>query len=674
MDELKTLSTRMSGRIRFPEDAGGKKLLFGGLLRSTVPAGKIKAIKLPPSASKIVSVKAADIPGAAYIEFGKEHIQVLAETDILWHGQPILAAACPNLDDLEDWLSRVEMRIETPRSQQPGKIVEILREKGIPARIFSKASQVIEESISIPAREDARQPVSVTCLKDRANFVIHASSSWPAAIRRSVAAVLKIDKSRISVKPYELISKSNGRIWQPALLACHAALLASRAKRGIRIGTSIEDARLFDARYPEVELQIRGAVDAKGHILAIEADFTVLAGAAFPLQEEFLERIILGIFSVYPCRSYIVKGKVAYGQQPPSMVGPAAGFEIGFLAGELFASKVAQNSVAQPGAWRKESIPRIGGFCGPGITMPVNYPLPEMLNKALVLSDFKRKHASFEQTSWGRTNLTHKPEFCRGIGLSCAWFGNGFLTTSKNLGAASLSLTMDLGGSLTVNMPSAGAGAPLQQVWTNAISSLLGIESRRIKFSNDSPHASNEQGPSILGQDVSVYSRLLDQALDDLVKKRFRDPLPIMVTRSKGKNKKKSWNSERLEGSPFETSSWGVGIAEIALSTTTMEVHPLHVWLIIDGGSVLMPDNAKSSVESSMEEALNWCLIRPRNVSLPIFDIQFHSPGMKRAPKDISTLPWLLLPAALVHAVRQASGALINSIPISPEKIHKGGF
>jgi len=662
----------MSGRLRFPEDAGGKKLLSGKLLRATVSAGRIKAIKLPPSTSKTVCVKAADIPGAAHIEFGNAHIPVLTETDILWHGQPILAAACPHPDDLEDWLSRVEMHIEPPRGEQAGRTAEILRQKGMPARAFSKASRVIEESISIPARGDFRQSETITCLRDRANFVIHASSSWPAVIRRSVSEVLKIDKSRIGVRPYELLGKSNGKIWQPALLACHAALLVNRARRGIRISTSIEDARLFGARYPEVELRIRGAIDAKGHVLAIEADFTVLAGAVFPLQEEFLERVILGIFSVYPCHNYIVRGKVAYGRQPPSMVGPAAGFEIGFLAGELFASRVAQNSAAQPGAWRMESIPKIGEFCGPGITLPVNYPLPEMLNKALVLSDFKRKNASFEQSGRRRAEHTHKPEFYRGIGLSCAWFGNGFFTTSKNLRAASLSLTMDLGGSLTASMPSASAGTPLRRVWTNAISSQLGIESRRVKFSHDSPHALDEQGPTILGQDVSVYSRLLDQALDDLVKKRFRDPLPITVTRSRGKNKKKTWDSEKLEGIPFETISFGVCIAEIALSTTTMEVHPLHLWLIIDGGSILMPDYARSSVESSVEEALNCCLIRPSNTSLPIFDVQFHSPVTKRAPKDVSTLPWLLLPAALLHAVRQASGVLIDSIPITPERIQEG--
>lgn len=347
---------------------------------------------------------------------------------------------------------------------------------------------------------------------------------------------------------------------------------------------------------------------------------------------------------------------------------------MGFLAGELFASQVAVNSLAHPGGWRRESLPVTGGSFGPGIALPREFPLPELLNRALAESDFERKCASFEQTRLGRTNLTTRPESYRGIGISCAWFGNGFLVSSKDLGAAYLSLTMALDGTLTITMPAASSGAPLQKTWMNTAASRLGIENRNIKFSSDPNEKLMEQGPTILGQDIFVYSRLLDQALDEIVKKRFRDPLPITVSKSRRWSGNRSWDSLKLEGDPFEAISWGVGIVEVAVNTGTMEVQPLQVWLFIDGGTILTPEYASSSIETSVEGALNWCLTESGVNGLPTIDIRFHPSGARQNPKDVSTLPWLLLPAAVVQAVRQASGAGVSRLPITPEQLRKGGF
>jgi CO/xanthine dehydrogenase Mo-binding subunit len=177
----------------------------------------------------------------------------------------------------------------------------------------------------------------------------------------------------------------------------------------------------------------------------------------------------------------------------------------------------------------------------------------------------------------------------------------------------------------------------------------------------------------ILGQDVSVYSRLLEQAADDLAKRRFRDALPITVTRSKHKGGRKTWDSENLEGTPYEVMSWGVGIVEVAISTRTLEIHPNRIWLFIDGGTLLTPDFARSSAESAVEQALNRCIGRSRNIDLPLVDIQFHDTGTRRGSKDVSSIPWLLLPAAVVQAVRQASGVNVDTIPITPERLMRAG-
>ena len=664
MDDEKTLSDKLSGRLRHPEDAGGKRVLIGKMLRSPVPLGRIVSIDLPESPSGLISIANRDIPGIDKIKFGKIPVPVLTGRNIRWKGQPVMAAAGPDEAELEDWLSRVQLNIKTSEDDENPIVTEKLIEKGSPAESFSRAFQVIEEFVEISSSPDSYNPGTVVCIKDGNTYILHTATSWPGAIRKNVARVLKIDKKNIRVRSYSVAPGSNRLIWQPALEACRAALLSAKAKRSVRISLS-------PSGLPGADFHIRGAIDSEGRVLAIEAEFTIHAGAIFPLENEFFERVILGLFSIYPCKNYSIQGRINYSPVPPSVFGPAAGFELGFLAGELFASRVAENSLSPPGGWRRESFPAPGQAFGPGIVPLKDFPIQDLLNKALGISDFERKSASFEQTRLARRSLGSVPEYYRGIGLSCAWFGNGFLSSPKELGSASLSLTLDKNGALTIN--ARNPGAALQRAWSNLAGSILGIDGKSISFSEELPTGTQEPGPSVLGRNVSIYTKLLELAGHDLAKRRFRDALPISVTRTRRRSGSKSWTHELLEGSPFDTISWGVGIIEVAVSTITLEVRPMQIWLIIDGGNLLMPEFARSAVESAAEETLKWCSFQPERRDLPLIDIQFHNTGAKRQPKDVATLPWLLIPAAYLQAVRQASGLSINRIPITPELLGAGG-
>ena len=665
MDEGRTLSEKMSGRLKKPGDAGGKRVLSGRFLKAPAASGRIKSIELPELPPGMVCITGKDSPGKT--RFAGVPVPLFTGKIILWEGQPILAAAGLNTTEVDEWISRVKMEIAPPEGNAEPLVSEKLIEKGSTVEAFSKAFQVIEERIEIPQTPPSSAAQTVVCVKDGANYTIHAASSWPGSIRQNVAAALKTDKKNIHVRTYPVSPGSNKELWFPTVTACQAALLSNRAKKSVRINSTAPG-------YPGGDFHIRGAIDAEGRITALEIIFTLFCGAVFPLEEEFFERVLLGLFSIYPCRNYSILGRISHEASPPSTFGPGAGFELGFLAGELFASRVAELSLSPPGGWHRESFPVPGQAFGPGIVLPKDFPMKDMLNTALNLSDFERKSASFEQTRLSRHHLDSEPEFYRGIGLSCGWFGNGFLSSPKDLGSAFLTLTLDKDGELTIEMPSLNHGGPLERAWSNMTGEILGIEDKSINFTNRKIKVNQEAGPSLLGRNVSIYTKLLELAGNDLLKRRFRDPLPISVNRSRRRSGNRSWNSELLEGSPFENISWGVGIVEIAVSTVTMEVIPTQIWLVIDGGKLLMPDFAKSAVEISVEQTLRWCHTGNEQKEATLVDIQFYNNGNKRISKDVSTLPWLMIPAAYLQAVRQASGVMISRIPVTPEQLRTGGM
>ena len=677
-DTERTLSEKLSGRIRRPEDAGGKRLLQGMVFRSPIRSGRIASIELPEAPSGLFYVTAHDIPGHAGITVAGTAIPLLVKRDIHWKGQPILVACGADPEETAEWMSRIVVDArenapegggETPRDRE----VEWMR--GDAEGAFSSAFQVVEESFDIPGGPRYGTGGTVTCVRDGASYTIHAATPWPGALRRHVSKTLGIERENVTVRPYAVGPGSGalGGMWSNLAESCRASLLSWKSRKSVRIDIAPNESSSI-GESPGGRFHLKGAVDADGRVLALEADFTLHAGAYLPLEEEVLNRIALGLIGIAPIRNYRIRGKVVYGGTPPSDLGPAAGFELGFLAGELFASRVSEYCLIAPGDWRRSSLPAGGQAFGPGLSTPKDFPLPTILEKALSASDFERKNAACEQSMLARGNLSEPPAAFNGVGMSCAWFGNGFLGSPRELGSASVSATLGIEGDLEIAMPPYVTGGALIRAWINIARETLGVEESAVKFSVELPPSNVDPGPALLGVDVSVYTKLLDLVCNDLAKRRFRDALPITATRSRRRTAKRPKRPEPFEGIPFEAISWGVCVVETRISTETLEATPLHLWLFLDGGQLLMQEHARAAVEAEAERALDWCLGRTPGRELPLIDVAFYDSGSKRASKDVSSLPWLLVPAACVRSVRQASGVDLGRIPITPELIRNGGF
>lgn len=670
MNTRRILSDQFAGRARRPLDAGGKKTLSARILRSPADRGRLAGIDLPEVPKGITVLTAREIPGQARLRFGGVNLPVLAGRRILWLGQPVLAAAGADIAEVDDYLARIQLDIRNTDAESAVQESEFQRVKGKPSEAFAKAFQIVEDSFTVPRRTGACEPSPSVCLRDGRMYAVHSPAAWPGAVRRSVARVLDIAPSAVTVRPCCTSSGAavHAEIWHPALSAATAALLSWKARRSVRLDPSASEPALGGPDIPGAEFHLRGALDSKGRILALECGFTVECGALLPMENEVADRIVMGLFGVYPCPVWTITGRIRRSPRSPSTFGPAAGFELGALAGELFTSRAARLSPESPGQWRLGVFPSADNTMGPGITSPKDFPLPEILERVLVHSDYERKSAANDHIRLMRRRLSVPPGEFRGIGLSTVSFGNGFLSSAKELKAATLSVTLKKNGSLLIVAPP--AGEYLTASWVKIAEDILGVIPDKVMFAHELEPELNEPGPSILGRNTSVYTRLLELACRDLAKQRFRDALPISVSRSRRRGAGKPWNREGFEGSPFEVYSWGAGVVEVSVSPCTGGITAIRCWLVIDGGRLLMEEQAAAAVENSVEEALYWCM--GERGPVPSIHLEFYGNQIRRISRDVSTLPWLLMPAAFVQAARQASGFLIDSLPITPEKMWRG--
>ena len=105
---------------------------------------------------------------------------------------------------------------------------------------------------------------------------------------------------------------------------------------------------------------------------------------------------------------------------------------------------------------------------------------------------------------------------------------------------------------------------------------------------------------------------------------------------------------------------------------------------MIDAGEILNKESAKSSIETSVLQALGWASYEhvPSSFNL---NQNYHIPGIKELPEividfiksdkqkkpgGIAELPQCLIPSALVSAISQATGCYFDRLPITPEVIY----
>ncbi|OQX29032.1 MAG: hypothetical protein B0D92_05825 [Spirochaeta sp. LUC14_002_19_P3] len=658
------LSDKLSGRALYRVYNLKGKNYQGRILGSPTARGRIVGIKLPPLPEGICVIGAKDIPGADTLDIGGCAIPIFASGNILWEGQPILAAAGGDSFAVEEWLSKVELEIEQSADAQPEES-EFVRRKGSPEKHLNTAAQIVEESLLIPYRREPEHWDGATCkLKDE-SYHLYTVTVWPLFVRACAARVLNVSPNRVKVSGSSPGGRHEGYIWHSAYMAVIAALLSKKADEPVYLNAG--SLHSVGPSLPGADIKLRAAIREDGKLSALEGKLVINAGALLPFADEIIDRVLLGLFSFSTCLHYNIKVIVRRHPWYPSTFGPAAGLELGFPAGELLAARIAETLKVPVEQWKQDSSDADNSLMGSGIVRPRDYPSPALFDDLLTRSDYMRKSTGYNHVFFNRGKFKRLPEFYHGIGTAKAWFGNSFI--SSELENAGLSLTLDKQGILLVSMQSEASGV-LIDIWKGMATDILGID--KVLFQVGGGRESCSGAPVILGSHAAVYTRLLDMALKQLAKQRFREALPITIEKNLRHGSRPEWSRENLAGAPFEAYSWGMGVVEVRLSVQASVVESVRIWLQIDGGQLLSYDKAAAEAENAAAAALEWCSSKPRRFLLPLIDVQFSNNSEKFRPKGVSALPWLLVPAAYIKALRQASGRFIDQLPVQPEQMRMG--
>ncbi|MDR1412089.1 MAG: xanthine dehydrogenase family protein molybdopterin-binding subunit [Spirochaetaceae bacterium] len=705
MSIFRGVQAAVDGAEEFVDDIELPGTLCGITIRSPVARGRLVSIDCPELPESCTLVRAKDIPGKNYLEDFK--VPVLASSALSYIGEPVALLLGPDRLLVENLVSRCRVNVESenPRygcrdfteDQLAGsRDIRI----GETDEAFKEAARVIEGVYRTGLQEHWYSEPSGALAEwldgsARARIRVFTATQWPFQVKRAVAGTLGAAAGPVIVSPARIGVHLDGKIWYPALLACHAALGAYITKQPVRVMLTRREDFLYSPKRAPSEIRIRSAVGEKGRLLASEISVTADMGAYKVFADEILDQCCLGSLGIYKQQCIKINGRALSTNIPPA--GPFAGFGLaqGFFAMERQAALIADTLKLNPIEWRKENI--LSRKKNPAIGVPFDEDIfPEkLLDTAAAMGDYHRKWAAYETLRDYRRSHggPEKNEPLRGVGIAAAYQANGFLHDPAGKGVYTVELTLHKDSSLEIASSMVLSNSDYVSIWKNAASEILALDPANIRVIGGGAGTAPDSGPACLSRGITAVTQLVALAAGAIRKQRFRDPLPIKVRRSCKCSYVPQWGAEtgRADRNAFSHAGWGAVVVEVEIDPVEYTPNIRGVWMSLDGGKILSQRRAWRATRFSIIQALGWASGERLSYEDGVIPdgqfLAYELPGLREIPpihidfifnetalpKGIGDIPFNCVPAAFAQAVSQAVDYPFERIPVTARDIWDTG-
>jgi len=715
----------------FLEDIYPQNLLYGITLRSPVAKGSLKSIDYPALPENYTIITAKNIPGENRLE--DTSIPILADSELSYIGEPVAILLGQNKTKLEELANQCkvvydeekpefnaiepaafvrEIQIGDANSvfEKPGKIIAGSYITGIQDHWYAEPAGAVTYYEKVKESKAEKAPVNppqeaststkksgdkkdVKAKKSEKLLIVKTATQWPYHVKRSVARVLGIDQSEVSVETTSLSLHMDGKLMFTSLVACHAALGTFFTNKPVRFIINREEDFNYSPKRCKSNIDIITVIDEKGNISAAQADIAVNLGAHGVNGDEILDQVCLGILGFSNVENFKITAKAYKSNIPPQ--GPFSGFGLaqGFFAMQRHVSQIADTVQINPVEWRKNHINH-SMILPSGISVKNQTPVEKLISTAADMSDYYRKWASYELLRRSRREKPYayeKGENLRGIGITLGFQGNGILYHGADNGIYSVEVTLTKESVVIIKTSITSSDEDYAKIWAKVVFDVLSIEADKVHLvTANAPDA----GPSCASRNITTLTKLVEKCCQVIRKQRFHDPLPITVRRSVKPQYGSLWQNRFLprEGKLMDISGFsklGMAACVVEVSIDLIECIPeiRGIWLGIDGGKIISENRARRNLNRGATQALGWAFSEnieysegalPKNkydkfvissyLDIPVLNIDFLSPG-NGEPKGIGELPFTCIPAAFLQAVSQAMDHCYKTIPLRRKEI-----
>jgi len=662
-------------------------MLHGRTIRSTISCGQVKSVRLNFDTTGFTVADHRDIPGRNVVALIADDQPFLVEREVRHLAEPILLLAHENREALLAASVDIQYETGTPMydAERSTTILKSLAiDKGDVERALSQADLLVEGTYRTGHQEHVYiETNGVVAVPEDGGVAIFGSIQCPFYVVKALKSLLGAE-AHVRVVQTETGGGFGGMEEYPSMIAGHAALLALKSGRPVKIVYDREEDMLATTkRHPSVTRH-RTGVTRDGRLVAMDIDFIIDGGAYVTLSPTVLSRGGIHAAGPYRCDNTRIRGRAMFTNTPPNGAFRGFGAPQTQFAVEAHMDRVAEALGMDPVALRELNALRPGDTTATGQTLGTDCSALDVLREAVRRSDFARKRAEYSGTS-------------KGIGLSLFYHGSGF-TGSGELRLASkarLELT-ESGVRILVSSTEIGQGT--RTMHAQIVADALGIPYEQVDVAQPDTMLVPDSGPTVASRTCMIVGRILERCALEM-KEKLGGLLPaeyyqthgaLSILREHIQPAWIQWDEDRYRGDAYATFSWGCDVAEVELDRETFEVRPIRVTTVQEIGKTIHPNLARGQIEGGTAQGIGFALLEqvvmrgggmangtltnytiPTTLDTPQMDVSILENPYPDGPfgaKGLGELPIDGPAPAVVNAIRHL-GLDVREIPATPERI-----
>ena len=705
---------KLTGAALYTDDLVFPGAWYGATIRSTEPHARLLGIDLDPAFdwSRVTVVTAADIPGDNVVSLISDDQPVLVPVggEIRHHAEPVALLAAADRETLRAARGRVHLRTEPlPAVFDPLSSTTVLAHyelaKGDLERGLAEADLVIEGTYRMGHQEQLyiENNAMIAVPREDGGVTVHGSLQCPYYIHKALVRALRLDRDRAVVVQAETGGGFGGKEEYPSMLAIHAALLARKLGRPVRmIYDRHEDLAATTKRHPAIVTH-RTGVRRDGRLLAQDIELILDGGAYSTLTPVVLSRATIHAGGPYDVPHVRIRARAVATNTPPNGAFRGFGAPQAEFAVETQLNRIADALGLSPFEIRRRNVYRPGGVTPTRQVLRHDVAGEEVLERAAEAAEFE---AVRRRTANDRASRTDGARSARGIGLALAWHGAGFTGSGEAKMGSIASVELTAEGIVRILTASTEMGQGTKTIFPQLVAAELGLPFEEVEIAPQDTSIVPNSGPTVASRTAMVVGGLIIQAA-----RRLRAEVEARTGRPFAESRRDDARAhgatridERFEpypgagfddatytGDAYPAYGWAAAVAEVEVDLDTGEVAVRSVVAVDDAGRVIHPILAEGQVEGGTLQAVGYATIEeiqlrdgrylndrlqtyliPTALDAPrIETILVEAPfdGVPHGAKGLGELPMDVGAPAVIAAIHDATGVWIHDLPATPERI-----
>jgi CO/xanthine dehydrogenase Mo-binding subunit len=718
---------KLTGAAKYTDDLVFPGAWYGLAIRSTEAHARLLAIEPDPEAdwSSVVIATAADIPGDNVVSLIKDDQPMLVPIggEIQHHAEPVALLAAPDRETLRRLKGRIRLKTEPlpPIFDPEASDHEFSRidiSAGDLEAGFAAADVILEGEYRVGHQEQLyiENQAMIAVPGEAGGIVIHGSMQCPYYIHNALKRALKLTSVEARVIQEETGGGFGGKEEYPSMVALHAALLALKCKRPIRmIYDRHEDLAATTKRHPAI-VRHRTGVMRDGRLVAQDIEVVMDGGAYCTLTPVVLSRGAIHAGGPYRCPNVRIRARATRTNTPPNGAFRGFGAPQTQFAAETHLNRLAERLGLSPAEMRQRNAYRIGDATPTGQVLRESVAAEEVLRLATDFSGFEAGRALTARRAAERRGSgtippgalwTTADRSAGGIGLALAWHGAGFTGSGEVHLASVASVELSDDGRIRVLTAQTEMGQGTKTIFPQLVGAELGVPPDWVEYAAQDTAEVPDSGPTVASRTAMVVGGLCIQAARRLkaeVEARHAGAPFHEVFREDAAEHGATRIDQQFEpypgaefdettytGDAYPAFGWAAAVANVDVDLDTGEVTVNDVVAVDDVGHVIHRVMCEGQVEGGTLQAVGYATIEeiklkdgrylndrlatyliPTALDAPrIHTLLVEAPfsGVPHGAKGVGELPMDVAAPAIVAAIHDAVGIWITELPATPERI-----